>query len=78
MFTESLLSNESLHHSILNYIALNEAVISSVEAGSNTSTVTLRVVGVDEKGSLESETVMYGPSPKELGPKIDCAGEVQR
>jgi hypothetical protein len=32
----------------------------SVEAGSNTSTVTLRVVGGDEKGSLESETVKYG------------------
>jgi hypothetical protein len=31
-----------------------------VEAGSNTSTVILRVVGDDEKGSLESETVKYG------------------
>jgi hypothetical protein len=31
-----------------------------VEAGSNTSTVTLRVVEGDEKGSLESETVKYG------------------
>jgi hypothetical protein len=31
-----------------------------VEAGSNTSTVTLRVVGGDEKGSLESETVKCG------------------
>jgi hypothetical protein len=31
-----------------------------VEAGSNTSTVTLRVVGGNEKGSLESETVKYG------------------
>jgi hypothetical protein len=31
-----------------------------VEAGSNTSTVTLRVVGGDGKGSLESETVKYG------------------
>jgi hypothetical protein len=31
-----------------------------VEAGSNTSTVTLRVIGSDEKGSLESETVKYG------------------
>jgi hypothetical protein len=31
-----------------------------VEAGSNTSDVTLRVVGGDEKGSLESETVNYG------------------
>jgi hypothetical protein len=28
--------------------------------GSNTSTVTLRVVGGDEKGSLKSETVKYG------------------
>jgi hypothetical protein len=32
----------------------------SREAGSNTSTVTLRVVGGDEKGSLKSETVKYG------------------
>jgi hypothetical protein len=31
-----------------------------VEAGSNTSTVTLRVVGGDEKGSLKSGTVKYG------------------
>jgi hypothetical protein len=31
-----------------------------LEAGSNTSTVYLRVVGGDEKGSLESETVKYG------------------
>jgi hypothetical protein len=31
-----------------------------MEAGSNTSTVTLRVVGGDEKGSLKSETVKYG------------------
>jgi hypothetical protein len=31
-----------------------------VEAGSNTSTVTLRVVGGDEKGRLKSETVNYG------------------
>jgi hypothetical protein len=28
--------------------------------GVNTSTVTLRVVGGDEKGSLKSETVKYG------------------
>jgi hypothetical protein len=34
-----------------------------LEAGSNTSTVTLRVVGGDEKGSLESETVKYGHEP---------------
>jgi hypothetical protein len=31
-----------------------------VEAGSNTSTVALRVVGGDGKGTLESETVKYG------------------
>jgi hypothetical protein len=31
-----------------------------VEAGLNTSTVALQVVGGDEKGSLESETVKYG------------------
>jgi hypothetical protein len=31
-----------------------------VEAGSNISTVTLRVVGGDEKGSLNCETVKYG------------------
>jgi hypothetical protein len=31
-----------------------------VEAGSNTSTVTLRVVGGDENGSLKCETVKYG------------------
>jgi hypothetical protein len=31
-----------------------------VEAGSNTSTVTLRVVGGDEKRSLKSERVKYG------------------
>jgi hypothetical protein len=33
---------------------------SLVEAGSNTSTVALRVVGGDKKGSLESGTVIYG------------------
>jgi hypothetical protein len=31
-----------------------------VESGSNTSTVTLRVAGGDENGSLISETVRYG------------------
>jgi hypothetical protein len=31
-----------------------------VEAVSNTSTVGMRVIGGDEKGSLESETVKYG------------------
>jgi hypothetical protein len=50
-----------------------------VEAVSNTSTVTLRVVGDDEKKRLESETVKYMvASPKELGSEIHCAGEVQQ
>jgi hypothetical protein len=31
-----------------------------VEAGSNTSTVTLRVVGGDVKENLKSETLKYG------------------
>jgi hypothetical protein len=31
-----------------------------VEAETNISTLTLRVVGGDEKGNLESETVKYG------------------
>jgi hypothetical protein len=31
-----------------------------VEAGSNTSTVTLQVVGGEEKGSIKSETVKDG------------------
>jgi hypothetical protein len=34
--------------------------LARVEAASNTSTVALRVVGGDEKGSLESERVKYG------------------
>jgi hypothetical protein len=34
--------------------------VTRVEAVSNTFTVTLRVVGGDEKGSLKSETVKYG------------------
>jgi hypothetical protein len=36
-------------------------VITCVEAGSNTSTVTLRVVRSDEKGNLKFETVKYDP-----------------
>jgi hypothetical protein len=40
-------------------------MISRVEAGSNTSTVTLRVVVGDKKGSLESEAVKYGRESQE-------------
>jgi hypothetical protein len=39
--------------------------ITRVEAGSNTSTVTQRVVEGDEKGSLKSETVKYGRESQE-------------
>jgi hypothetical protein len=45
-----------------------------VKAGSNTSSVTLRIVGGDEKGSLEYETVKYGHESRELGPGNDWAG----
>jgi hypothetical protein len=51
---------------------------SRVEAGSNTSTVALRVVGGDEKGRLESETVKYGSSHTGLRPGNDCTGEDQQ
>jgi hypothetical protein len=49
-----------------------------VEAGSNTSTVTLRVVGGDEKGSLKSETVKYGSESQGTRTEKDCAGKGQR
>jgi hypothetical protein len=42
--------------------------VSRVEAGSNTSTVALRVVGGDENGSLECETLKYGSKSTGLGP----------
>jgi hypothetical protein len=47
----SKLSKEEIH---------SREKFSCVEAGSNTSTVALRVVGGDKKESLESETVKYG------------------
>jgi hypothetical protein len=40
-------------------ITYEEQKISHVEAGSNTSAVTLPVIEGDERGSLESETVKY-------------------
>jgi hypothetical protein len=48
-----------------------------VEAGYNTSIVTLRVVGGDEKGSLKFEAVNYGRESQGLGPEKDCAGNGQ-
>jgi hypothetical protein len=44
-----------------------EVCESRVEAGSNTSTVALRVVQGDEKESLESETVKYGHESRGTG-----------
>jgi hypothetical protein len=49
----SLVGKEQLRGQIL-------TLTTRVEAGSNTFTVILRVVGGDEKGSLKSETVKYG------------------
>jgi hypothetical protein len=51
----------SCHISFLKFRCnVQNRVHTRVEAGSNTSTVTLRVVGGDEKGSLKCETVKYG------------------
>jgi hypothetical protein len=50
----------------------------SVAAGSNTSTVTLRVVGGDEKGSFKCETVKYGRKSQGIGPEKHCAGKGQQ
>jgi hypothetical protein len=49
--------------------------VTRVEAGSNTSTVALRVVGSDEKGSLGPETVKHGRESQGIGPQKDCAGK---
>jgi hypothetical protein len=49
--------------------------VKSGEAVSNTSTVTLRVVGGDEKGSLKSETVRYGRESQGTRTQKYCAGE---
>jgi hypothetical protein len=45
-----------------------QANYTRVEAGSNTSTVTLRVVGGDEMGSLKSETV-WSRVPRDSDPR---------
>jgi hypothetical protein len=42
------------------FISGSQEPFTLVEAGSNTSTVTLRVVGGDEKETLKCETVKYG------------------
>jgi hypothetical protein len=45
---------------VYNVSPLAAKSVSRVDAGSNTSTVALRVVGGDGKENLESETVKYG------------------
>jgi hypothetical protein len=49
-----------------------------VEVKSNTSNVTLRVVGGDEKGSLKSETVIFGLEYQGTRTEEDCAGKDQQ
>jgi hypothetical protein len=51
---------------------------SRVEAGLNTSTVALRVVGGNKKWSIESETVKYGRESHGLRNENECAGERQQ
>jgi hypothetical protein len=52
---------------------------SRVEAGSSTSTVTLRVVGGDEKGNIESETVkLWSRVPGDSDPKMTALARVRR
>jgi hypothetical protein len=56
-------SNKHFPRIVVDYIsgrAEKNDSLTCVEAGSNTSTVTLRVVGGDEKGRLKSEIVKYG------------------
>jgi hypothetical protein len=58
-----LATSNNVRNSIVACVYATEGCLSEktrVEAGSNTSIVTLRVVGGDEKGSLKSETVKYG------------------
>jgi hypothetical protein len=45
---------------LYNATLVGHQTLTRVGSGSNTSTVTLRVVGGDEKGSLKSETKKYG------------------
>jgi hypothetical protein len=49
-----------------------------VEAGSNSSSVTLRVVGGDEKGSLKSETVKEGHESQGTRTRERLPGEGQQ
>jgi hypothetical protein len=52
--------------------------VTNITVQSNTSTVTLRVVGGDKKGSLKSETVKYGLKFQGTRTEKDCPGKGQR
>jgi hypothetical protein len=56
----TLAKTECKRHTIAVLVIYGVQKHNCVEAGSNTSTVTLQVVGGDEKGSLKSEAVKYG------------------
>jgi hypothetical protein len=71
----SMLSLPRLYHPRYKY---NRQRVTRVEAGSNTSIMTLRVVGGDEKGSLKLETVKYGRKFQGTWPEKDCAGKGQQ
>jgi hypothetical protein len=62
---------------LLAFVVLSMRV-ACVEAGSNTSTVTLRVVGGDGKGIIKSETVQHGRETLGTRPENDCAGKDQQ
>jgi hypothetical protein len=59
LLLEMVFSMWSLPRSYFMTVGVTQFV-ARMEAESNTSTVTLRVVGGDERGSLKSETVKYG------------------
>jgi hypothetical protein len=77
MFLEAVFSMRSVL-SLHSEDGYNWATSTRVEAGSNTSTVTLRVVGGDEKGRLKSEAVKYRLKSQGTRTKKDCAGKGQR
>jgi hypothetical protein len=52
-----------------------EGSTTHVEAESNTSTVTLRIVGGDEKGSIKYETVKYGRESQGTKDRLTLSSE---
>jgi hypothetical protein len=47
-------------HYTIEAVSKRKCQLAAVEAGSNTSTVAMQVVGGDKKGSLKSKAVKYG------------------